>query len=171
MFSYFIAPVRRVIEALVSSDSSRQLAAGFTLGMIVGLLPKGNLIAISLCVAIFALRVNTGFALVAATLFSWVGPAIDPFAHKLGGTVLTCQPMQACYASLWNAPLGSWSGFNNTVVMGSLCIGLYFAYPVYWACLTSCETTRPTAAAWANRFLITGRSEKHEAITERESVL
>jgi multisubunit Na+/H+ antiporter MnhE subunit len=28
--------------------------------------------------------------------------------------------------------LGPWLGFNNTIVTGSLLLGLYLAYPVYW---------------------------------------
>jgi uncharacterized protein (TIGR03546 family) len=151
MLAYFVAPLRRTVEALVSSDSPRQLAAGFTLGMIVGLVPKGNLIAVSLCVLIFSLRVNRTLALAAAVLFSCLGAAIDPFAHKLGLTVLGYQPLEACYASVYNLPLGPWLGFNNSVVMGSLCIGLYLAYPAYWSSRTGCERLQPRATAWLNR--------------------
>jgi uncharacterized protein (TIGR03546 family) len=156
MLSSFVAPLRRTIEALVSSDSPRQLAAGFTLGMVVGLLPKGNLIAISLCVLVFSLRVNRGLALVAAVLFSALGTAMDPFAHKLGLIVLGYEPMQACYAAIYNMPLGPWLGFNNTVVMGLLCIGSYIAYPTYWASRTRSERLQPRAKALVHRYRLAG---------------
>src|SRR5215467_8981886 len=125
MFSAIVRPLRQAIGALVASDSPRQLAAGLALGMVIGLVPKGNLIALSLCVLVFSLRVNTSLALVAAFAFSWAGSVLDPFAGKLGLQVLSIASMQATYASVFNLPLGPWLGFNNTVVMGSLLIGLY----------------------------------------------
>ncbi|HEX5470983.1 MAG TPA: TIGR03546 family protein [Lacipirellulaceae bacterium] len=132
MLSDVIAILRKIVRALVSSNAPGQLAAGFTVGMMIGLVPKGNLIALSLCVLLFSMRCNNGIGFLAAIAFSFVGPWTDPFAHRLGLAVLSLKPLQATYASVLNLPLGPWLGFNNTVVIGSLLIGLYVAYPVYW---------------------------------------
>ena len=139
MFSAVVAPIRRITHGLLACHSSGQLAAGFALGMIIGLMPKGNLIALSLCVLLFSLRCNKGLAILAAVLFSFVGTWTDPFAHKLGLAALSLQPLQATYASVFSFPLGAWLGFNNTVVTGSLLMGLYLAYPVYWAMSLICS--------------------------------
>lgn len=147
-------PFRHALTALVSGDSPRQLAAGITLGMVVGFMPKGNLIAISLFVAIFALRVNSTMAILSASFFSLIGSGVDHFAHKLGSQVLTYQPLEACYASLYNLPLGPWLGFNNTVVMGSLCLAVYIAYPVYWSSELACRRVQPRVAEWVGRSRI-----------------
>ncbi len=127
-----LRPVRRIVQALLAHDASNQLAAGFALGMVLGLVPKGNLIAISLFVLLFSLRVNKGVGLVAAIAFSWIGPAIDPFADKLGAYFLSAHSLQGTYATLFQMPLGPWFDFDNTVVVGSLAIGLWATYPVYW---------------------------------------
>ena len=119
--------------------------------MVLGLVPKGNLIALSLCVLVFSLRVNTSLALLAAVAFTWVGAALDPFANKLGMQVLTIASLQATYASVFNLPLGPWLGFSNTVVTGSLLIGLYLAYPVYWLSLIVCERLQPRLIAWTEK--------------------
>lgn len=132
MFSDVIAVVRKVVRALLAGDSPSQLATGFTVGMVIGLMPKGNLIALSLCVLLFSIRCNKGLGLAAAIAFSFVGTWTDPFAHKLGLAALSMDSMQATYASMFNLPLGPWLGFNNTVVAGSLLLGIYVAYPVYW---------------------------------------
>jgi uncharacterized protein (TIGR03546 family) len=137
MISYFVRPFRRAIQLLVSYQLPHELAAGITIGMIVGLMPKGNLIALSLCVLLFSLRVNAGLGLAAAVAFSWLGPLGDAFADKLGGLVLTAGPLQPTYAAAFQLPLGPWLDFDNTVVAGSLLIGLYVAYPVYWLSLVS----------------------------------
>jgi uncharacterized protein (TIGR03546 family) len=132
MFSFIVRPVRAATRALLAGDSPRQLAAGFAIGMVLGLMPKGNLIAMSLCVLIFSLRVNTGLGLLAAVLFSFVGPWSDPYADQLGREVLGFYDLQDGYAAFYRLPLAPWSGFNNTVVLGSFLIGMYLVYPVYW---------------------------------------
>ena len=132
MFSTTIAILRNVTRALLASNSAGQLATGFTIGMIIGLVPKGNLIALSLCVLLFSIRCNKGLGLVAAVLFSFAGMWTEPFAHRLGLAALGLKPLQTMYAGVLNLPLGPWLGFNNTVVTGSLLMGLYLAYPAYW---------------------------------------
>jgi uncharacterized protein (TIGR03546 family) len=132
MLSAVVGPFRRVAKLLMATHSPGQLAAGFTLGMIIGVMPKTNLIALSLCVAMFSLRCNKGLGLMSALAFSCIAGWSDPFAHKLGLTVLSAPSLQANYASVYMLPLGPWWGFHNTVVCGSLLMGLYAAYPVHW---------------------------------------
>jgi uncharacterized protein (TIGR03546 family) len=146
MMSFVLRPLRIIIQSLVAHDAPQQLAAGFALGMVVGLLPKGNLIAISLFVTLFSLRVNTGISLVAIVLFTWLSPLFDPFADKLGLAVLSADSCQAVYASVYSWPLGPWLEFNNTAVMGSFLLGVYFFYPVYWFANVVFTRLQPRAA-------------------------
>lgn len=132
MLSHAVAALRTFCRVLLASKAPGQLALGFTIGMVIGLVPKGNLIALSLCVLLFSMRCNKGLGLAAAVAFSFVGPWTDSFAHRLGLAALSFEPLQATYASIFKLPLGPWLGFNNTAVTGSLLIGLYVAYPVYW---------------------------------------
>ena len=132
MLSDSIAVLRKIARLLLTGSAPSQLAAGFTIGMIIGVMPKTNLIALSLCVLLFSMRCNKGLGLAAAIAFSFVGQWTDPFADRIGLAVLSIQSMQATYASTFNMPLGPWLGFNNTVVTGSLLLGLYVAFPVYW---------------------------------------
>ena len=151
MISTVLRPVRRALQALLANDTPHQLAAGFALGMVLGLMPKGNLVALSLCVLLFSMRVNTGLGLVAAVLFSWIAPLADPFADKLGLVVLTADSLQVSYAAVFQLPLGPWLGFDNTVVTGSLLVGLYIAYPVYFVCRVGCRRLQPQIASPAGR--------------------
>jgi uncharacterized protein (TIGR03546 family) len=151
MLSPVITICRRVLKSLLASDAPNQLAAGFTLGMIIGLVPKGNLIAVSLCVLLFSLRVNKGLALVAAVLFSAIGPFVDSFSHKLGMALLTTDALQSTYALAFSLPLAPWLEFHNTVVAGTLTMGLYIAYPVYWISGVLCKWLHPLASEWIYR--------------------
>lgn len=156
MFSAALRPLRLVVRALLAHDASNQLALGFALGMVLGLMPKGNLIAVSLFVLLFSMRVNKGVSLLAAFAFSWVGPALDPFADKLGANILSAGTLQSTYATLFQLPLGPWFDFNNTVVVGSLTIGLWAFYPAYWFSYQG--------FAWNNR-------RRHEAAAARFRVI
>ena len=140
-----------MLHGLLASDSPNQLAAGFTLGMIIGLVPKGNLIAVSLCVLLFSMRVNKGLALVAAVLFSAIGPLVDSFSHKLGLALLSTDALQSTYVLAFSLPLGPWLEFHNTVVAGTLTLGLYIAYPVYWISSVLCKLLQPFASKWIKR--------------------
>jgi uncharacterized protein (TIGR03546 family) len=142
MLSAIVSPIRRIITALVASNSPHELAVGFTLGLIIGLVPKGNLIALSLFVMLFSLRCNKGISLVAAVLFSFAAAWTDPVAHQIGTFILNIESIQANYASVLQFPLGPWLGFNNTVVSGSLLMGLYSAYPAYWITRIFCGAFR-----------------------------
>jgi uncharacterized protein (TIGR03546 family) len=132
MFSAALRPLRQIVQALLVHDAANQLALALALGMVLGFVPKGNQIAVSLFVLLFSLRVNKGVSLLAAFAFSWIGPALDPFADKVGAHILSAGTLQPTYAALFQLPLGPWFDFNNTVVVGSLAIGLWAFYPVYF---------------------------------------
>ena len=83
MFTLLLRPLRFLAQALTANDSPRQTAWGFTLGMMVGLLPKGNLLAIGLAMLLCAVQVNKAAGLLAIGVFSYLGWAFDDFAHRL----------------------------------------------------------------------------------------
>jgi uncharacterized protein (TIGR03546 family) len=106
--------------------------------MMLGLVPKANLIAAALCVLLFSLPLNKGLGIAAAVVFSLLGTWADPFTHKVGALVLAIDTLQPMYACLFRLPLGPWIGFHNTVVMGSLAVGAYLAYPTFWFVQAAC---------------------------------
>lgn len=132
MISAFATWLRKSCHEMLSNSAPGQLATGLTLGMLIGLMPKSNVIVLSLCVALFSLRCDKTVGLLAAVLFSLASQYTDPFAHKVGQLVLGAGSMQGVYAAAFNMPLGPWLGFNNTVVTGSFLVGLYVAFPVYF---------------------------------------
>ena len=152
MVSILLRPVRQLALTLAANDSPRQVAWGFALGMLAGLVPKGNLLAIGLFVLLCALRVNKPAGLLALALFAVVGSWLDPLAHAIGALILTWGPARPLHAWIYAQPLGPWSGLNNTAVLGQLVIGLYLIYPVY--CLTRLFASKiqPRAIAWLQRY-------------------
>ncbi|MEN1681258.1 MAG: TIGR03546 family protein [Planctomycetota bacterium] len=152
MLSLVVRPLRGAVWVITANDSSRQIAAGVALGMMLGLVPKGNLIALALGVLLCALRVNKTAGVMAAAAFSAVSVALDTFTHRLGAHLLKVESLQGFYAWLYDQPLGPWIGFNNTVVLGSLVLGVYLAYPCYVAAESLLARIQAPIAAWIKRF-------------------
>ncbi len=152
MVSLLLRPVRQLALALVANDSPRQIAWGFSLGMLAGLVPKGSLLAVSLFVLLCALRVNKPAGLMAMGLFSVVGTWLDPTAHAIGALALTWEPARPLHAWLYSLPLGPWLGLNNTVALGQLAIGMYLFYPTYRITCLLVTRLQPRAIAWLQRY-------------------
>ena len=83
-----LRPIRLALKALITDATPNQLAWGFALGVLIGLVPKGNLIAITLGIVLAASRANLGVA--AATIFccSFLSPMLDPASDRIGGWLL-----------------------------------------------------------------------------------
>jgi uncharacterized protein (TIGR03546 family) len=154
MLNLLLRPLRLVAQALTANDSPRQTAWGFALGMLVGLLPKGTLLAMGLAMLVFALRVNKTAAVLSIGVFSYLGWALDDVAHRLGAIVLLWEPARTTFTWLYDLPLGPFIGFNNTVAMGQLLIGLYLFYPAYRAAYAVTARLQPPIAKFLMRYKV-----------------
>jgi uncharacterized protein (TIGR03546 family) len=154
MLNLFLRPLRMLAQALIGNDTPRQSAWGFALGMIVGLLPKGNLLAMAIAMLLFGTKTNRAAGLLAIGLFSYVGWALDEFAHRLGSLVIMAPSVRPTIASLYEQPLGPFLGLNNTVVVGQLLIGLYLFYPTYRAAHALAKHVRPRVQAYLMRYRV-----------------
>lgn len=154
MLSLVIRPLRNIAAVLVANESPRQIAIGIALGVVIGLVPKGNLLAIALMVLLCSLRVNRTAGLLTACVFSWISVMADSFTHKLGAKILATESLQPVYAWVYELPLGPWIGINNTVVVGSLAMGLYVAYPSYLLAKLLLDRYHAPIAAWIRRTRI-----------------
>lgn len=143
MLSNVLHPVRTLVEVLSDEQGSRRIALGVALGMILGLVPKGNLTAAALLVLVLSVRVNLPAAMASAGLFTWVASWIDPFTHHLGMRLLTKTWVQPIGAFLYDLPLFPWTALNNTIVFGSLVLGLVLVYPAYFLTWQACQRYRP----------------------------
>ncbi len=128
---FFLRPVRFLAKAMTDEATPRRLAAGFALGIVIGLVPKGNLTAIALMIVLCGTKVNLGAGMLSAFLFSWVGTITDPLTHQIGLALLTWESLEPMWTALYNTPVMPWTDFNNTIVLGSLVLGLLIAYPAY----------------------------------------
>lgn len=127
--------IRQIWEAFASSikgfDSPRQLALGLTFGMMLGLLPKDSLFPYALGLIALLTNANLLTLIVSGFVFSSIGPLADPLTHQIGQWVLTFDPFEPAWIWLCQIPIVPWTRFTNTVVMGSLVLGIVTSVPTY----------------------------------------
>jgi uncharacterized protein (TIGR03546 family) len=131
MYRWLINKLLLVRKMLPGGDSPRQLACGLALGLLLGLIPKGNLTAVVISLLIFGSTVNLGTALLTAAAVSAVAVYLDPFTHRIGQTVLTHPSLQPHWTRFYDMPVVPWTDLNNTVVAGSFLLGVALLYPAY----------------------------------------
>ena len=149
---YLLRPLRLLMKSLVTQTTPRQLAAGVAFGVLIGLIPKGNLIAITLGVILAASRSNLALAAGVIVAVSGLSGFFDPQFHAVGHFLLSLPLLQSAWTWLYNQPLMPWTGFQNTVVLGSLVIGLALVWPTYRGSRPLFERYGGHVAAWASRF-------------------
>jgi len=130
---FFLRPLRFFVRALVEDTDPKQMALGFALGLTIGLVPKGNLIAMALMVTLGIVRVNLGVGMVTAFLVSLCAGLFDGITHQIGQFLLLNAALTPVWTDLYNLPLGRWTSFNNTIVMGGFVLGLVLFIPAYLA--------------------------------------
>jgi uncharacterized protein (TIGR03546 family) len=127
---FALRALKMMVDALTEDASPKKLAWAIALGFVIGLVPKNNLTAALLVALLCTLRINLAAGAASAFLFSWLTPLNDPLAHQLGHLLLTMPALESFWTTLYYSPVVPWTAFNNTVVLGSLIIGLVLMYPV-----------------------------------------
>lgn len=120
----------KILKVLNSETGPWQLAFGVSLGMLLGLTPLLSLH--NLIVVLIALwcRVNLSLFFVSFGVFSGIAYLIDPLFHQVGYAVLNSEPLLPLWTNWYNDAFLRWTRFNNTVVIGSLLIGLLALLPM-----------------------------------------
>lgn len=126
-----IKTIARFIVALNANTRPAGLAAGAAVGLLLALVPGGNLLWIALFLVTFFLKINMAAQFLVMGLARLLVPLADPLLDRLGWLVLTAPRLQGLLASLARMPVVPWTRFNDTVVMGGLVAGLALWLPAF----------------------------------------
>ena len=128
---------------------------GVALGMVLGLVPKGNMTAACIGIVFFALRSNLGIGLLSALVFTSIAGFLDPVTHAIGAHLLQADGLHSLWTWMYNTPPLPLFALNNTVVLGSLIVGLALFYPTYRGTFKVVEKYQPQIIEFLNRYKIT----------------
>ena len=131
IIQFIVSILARIIAILHAAATPGEIALGCGLGMIIGLTPSFAL-DIFLLLVVVILSANITAAIGAFILFRAIAYLLDPLLHSLGYFLLVgVKPLDGFWTVLYNAPFIPYSGFNNTVILGSFVLGLVLLWPCY----------------------------------------
>jgi uncharacterized protein (TIGR03546 family) len=131
MIFWIVKLVSSIRRAIAGRKYPHQLAWAVALGLLLGIVPHGNLLAFGLVVLVLSLKINHAMAGLTAVCATFLAVKLDPYSHELGNFVLTHPQLEQTSQLAWNLPLMPWTDLNNTIVMGSFLIGLTAVVPVF----------------------------------------
>jgi uncharacterized protein (TIGR03546 family) len=146
--------VRLTLKGLSKLPDGRAVALGVAIGLAVGIVPKGNLLALALGVLLCSLRLSLVAGLAVAVFVSFSAHHADPLFNAVGEAVLEFEPLRPLWTRAAALPFSDWSQFNNTVTMGSFLVGCLLIYPVYRLLRPPLERFLPALSLWVKRSLV-----------------
>ncbi|MFP4040890.1 MAG: TIGR03546 family protein [Desulfosudaceae bacterium] len=126
-----IGRIAKLLKILNSETEPHQISAGLSLAMIFGLTPLFAPHNALVLLLVLVLRVNLSAFILGWLLFSGIAYLLDPIFHAIGYACLTATALEALWTSLYNLPLLRLTGFNNSLVMGSLLVSLVLFFPLF----------------------------------------
>ena len=123
--------IQSLLGALHSEGTPGQLAAGITLGSIMGLTPLVNLHNAVVFALIVLLNVSFAGGMLGWAVFVPVGFLLDPLFDWIGHQLLFAESLRSFWTSLYNTPVVPLTNFNNTIVLGSVVFALLFFVPLF----------------------------------------
>ena len=121
----------KLFVALNSKKGVGEVAAGAACGLLLALIPSGNLLWVTLLLATYFLKVNFAVELLFMGLFKLFIPLADPALDSIGLLALKFSLLEDAYTAAYNMPALPFTRFNNTIVMGGLFAGVVLWFPAY----------------------------------------
>lgn len=127
-----LKPLVKLIQALSSNNEPGLIAHAFSLGMLLGFMPKDNLFWYILFVLIFFMRIQRTFFSLSIILGASLTVFLDPIFDDVGFFILTQESFASTFTYLLSIPFVAFTEFNNTIVMGSFICGIVAYIPFYF---------------------------------------
>ena len=131
-----IKPIAKLIIALNGNLRKGQIAAGFSWGLLLGLVPAGNAFWIVLFVVSFFFKHHHASKVLVIAILKLASGILAPLLDTAGWEILHIEALQPVFTQLYNMPFVPFTKFNNTLVAGGLVSGLVLWLPVF--VLVSC---------------------------------
>ena len=126
-----ISFIAKLLVALNNNSRPFEIASGISFGLLLALIPAGNLLWIGIFIITFFLKHNISALLLSMGLFRIFISVLDQFLHLIGETLLEWPVLQNIFTLIYNTPFLAYTNFNNTIVMGGFVLGIILWLPVF----------------------------------------
>ncbi|MEM9413184.1 MAG: hypothetical protein AAGA30_18895 [Planctomycetota bacterium] len=111
--------------------TSQQLALGVSLGLMIGLLPKDNLLFAGLLVFLILSGASLVTGALACCTSSYMSSMTQAWAIYIGERLFQLDWFVALLVDFMQLPLAAWTKLDNALVTGELTIGICLFLPFY----------------------------------------
>ncbi|MBQ4377674.1 MAG: TIGR03546 family protein [Treponema sp.] len=122
----------KLFGALNANVNPGEIAHAFSCGILLGFMPKDNLLWWLVFIFILFIRINKPMYLIMTLIASTFSPVMDDLFDTIGYAFLTIPSLSGFFGTLLEIPFVGFTKFNNSVVMGSLLCGLALYIPMYF---------------------------------------
>ncbi len=122
----------KLLDALNSDSSIRQIALAIALGFIVGLSPLFTLHNIVIIFLVLLIRVHLGSFILAVGFFSGLSYLLSPVIVQLGEYLLTLPSLSPLFTSLYQFSFFKLAHWHHTYTLGALVLGILLCAPIYF---------------------------------------
>ncbi|XZE22583.1 DUF2062 domain-containing protein [Pirellulaceae bacterium SH449] len=120
-----------LIDLLSRHRTPGAIAGGMAFGTMLGLMPKDSLVAVCILLLIAVLPVNQLLACVATLGLTLAESLTWGVTDRIGFLTLNLDIVSSLIGSLYQFPIAPWLRLENTVVMGSLILGVATWMPCF----------------------------------------
>lgn len=121
----------KFFKDLNANSHPGEVAHAICCAMILGFMPKNNLLWFVIFFLLLFVRINKSCYLLFTFLISQITPFLDPIFNSIGLKILLYKPFESVFVKMLDIPFVPLTKFNNTIVIGSLASGLALYIPIY----------------------------------------
>ncbi len=126
-----ISLIVKLLKGLNDNSHPGEIAHAASCGILLGFLPKDNLLWYIVFILFLFLRINKGALFLMILVGSALALFLDPLFDTIGYAILTIEAIAPFIALFLNIPLMAYTKINNSVVFGSLLFSIIVYAPVY----------------------------------------
>ncbi|NQZ22250.1 MAG: TIGR03546 family protein [Colwellia sp.] len=144
----------KLLNALNSESSTRQISLAIALGFIVGLSPIFTLHNFVFLFVVLFLRVNIGGFILAWGFFKGLSYLLSSLIVSVGESLLNAESLHSLFDMLYQFSLFKLAHLHHTYTLGALVLGCILAIPLYFVCNYLIEKYRLHVKAFFEKFRI-----------------
>ena len=127
MLNYLI----KLLKAFNANVKPNQISNSFCIGLLLGFMPKNNLLWYVLLVFFAFVRISKPGYFIMIIAGSGLAYFLDPLFDSVGYAILSFASLQNFFSKLFDVPFVGFTRLNNTMVIGSFAAGLAVYAPLY----------------------------------------
>ncbi len=126
-----LTTILKFLKALNANTNPSEIAHAACLGVMLGFMPKNNVLWYLILVFFLFVRINKPFQAITIIIVSQFAWRLDPFFDQMGYAILNMDRFVNIFARLIDIPFVGFTKFNNTIVMGSFAFSLAIYIPLF----------------------------------------